>query len=69
MDTDSERVVALEQRLLDPGVRASPERVSALLHLDFVLTSRGVALRSSIWTRGGVGSWLLRVHQGTTVGT
>lgn len=115
MDADCERVVALEQRLLDHGVRANPATLLSLLHPDFVefgvsgrvwtredvaagiasdvgqieavgmaaerlspdvvlltyrtRTSRGGALRSSIWTRDGVGSWLLRFHQGTTVRT
>ena len=30
------KVVALEKRLLDPAVRRSPDKVTALLHPDFV---------------------------------
>lgn len=49
-DHDLDRVVHLEQVLLDPAVRAQADRVAALLHPDFV--EHGASGR--VWDRASV---------------
>ena len=50
MRADLEEVVALERALLDPAIRADPERVARLLHPDF----SEVGASGRRWTRDGL---------------
>jgi ribonuclease HI len=49
-DADEQQVIQREQALLDPAVRADPDRVRALLHPDFV----EFGASGGIWDRASI---------------